>query len=877
MIKRLLQILILGIGSLSLVGQENTQPYEYAIEESQPLAEALGDLCKEMGIMLAFPANLIADENISAQSFDYNSKLELLEDILTPYSLEIKQVSNTKYLIRDKMPESDYDLGNTFEGTIVNEESQLPIAYAAVFLNDYSEGTMTDDSGRFIIDCKSKTADSIIISYVSHASLSIAIEDFKNNQTYSLTTDDNIINDVMVEYIVPPLLMNDFGNAMVFSQSVPLSQTVFNNDLLRQIQLLPGVAAHNDDSAQLKIRGSNADQSRIIIDGMPLYRVDHYYGVFGAINTSFADKVSLYKNAQPLEFNSLGGGLLVIESDENIRSTQGEVHMNLLESGAQLKVPVGDKVSLNLAGRTTYRNVDDGGLINLKRNSSNENFQDEAFVNFIENEPEFRFYDLNGSLTIKPSSKTEISFNGFASNDKFVNAFDRTFGGANNNQTETIYSNEEKWTNTAASLIWKQQFGEKLYFNLTNHYSAYTFESLLDSELTRKENGETVRQELFIQNDSKIKDIGSTAFVASNFHKHNFKLGASFNYYSTENLFKSDNRNIIEEDYNASSSTLFSSYIFNSPNLNLEIGGKTLLYQTRKRNETYFSPQANFSYNLTPNHLIKTSASRSYQFLREIDYETRQSQTIAFYTLSFNDQIPALRTDNLMLGYTYQASKFTIDLELFLKDMEGVMQLTNIRPGVNDGSGSSQPAEYRLYRGDRFVKGVDLMLSYKHKNYSAWLAYTLSQSLDSYKGLFKGESFASEDDRRHQIKWIHNYSVGKFTFTNNIIYASGRRFLSLDNLTELLDRGNLDARNLFSSLPDYYRVDLGIEYNFNISSLQAQCGVSVFNVFNRQNLRYIQYAYRLKNDGPGNLSSQILGAEAELLDRTVNLHFQLSF
>ncbi|NNE26635.1 MAG: TonB-dependent receptor, partial [Saprospiraceae bacterium] len=372
--------------------------------------------------------------------------------------------------------------------------------------------------------------------------------------------------------------------------------------------------------------------------------------------------------------------------------------------------------------------------------------------------------------------------------------------------------------------------------------------------------------------------LGTTAFLASNFKRDNFKIGISYNYFTTDNLFRSDDRNIINEDYNASLMTHFVSYILNASKLNLEIGGKRQAYRTRQRSEFYFSPQANLSYKLGAHHLIKASAARSYQFMREIDYETRQSQTIAFYTLSFNDQIPALRTDNFMLGYTYQASKLTIDLEFYLKNMAGVMQLTNIRPGVNDGSGNNEPAEYRLYRGDRFVKGLDLMLSYKHHNYSAWLAYTLSESLDSYKGLFKGESFASEDDRRHQIKWIHNYKLGKFTFTNNIIYASGRRFLSLDNLTELLDRGNLDARNLFNKLPAYFRIDLGVEYGFKINALEAQCGVSVFNVMNRQNLRYVQYAYRINNDGAGGiLSSQILGAEAELLDRTLNLHFQLKF
>jgi hypothetical protein len=268
---------------------------------------------------------------------------------------------------------------------------------------------------------------------------------------------------------------------------------------------------------------------------------------------------------------------------------------------------------------------------------------------------------------------------------------------------------------------------------------------------------------------------------------------------------------------------------------------------------------------------------RTHQFLREIEYENRFSQVFEINALANGNQIPVLRTDNLMLGYGYAASGWSLDLELYKKHMDGTIQFSTSRPGFEMGNGVIPLKDYRLYKGVRNVLGMDVTLSYKHGVYSSWIAYTLSKSLDAYPAIFQSKEFSSQDDRRHQLKWINNIEVGRFIFSNNFIYASGRPYLPLEILSNDQDRTQIDPDAFLKRLPAYFRMDLGIEYRFNLGNTEAALSMSMFNVTNRQNVKYLQYAYSFSNAQNQNVNSAILGTEAELLDRTLNFGFKVRF
>ena len=847
--------------------------HKIQLEQNQSLKDVLELVSEQFELMLAYPTPLINKLVIGPISYSFSDPEDLLNKLLNNFELDIKKVSPEKYLIRKSLNDQEGNYENRFHGTVTDADSGEPLVYASVYFKNFSNGTLTDSTGKFELVSLSTTDDTIVVSYLAYQDLVILPNQMEMPFDLKLMRDDNIIGNVVVEYIVPPAMVSSDGMALIFSKDLPSSQNLGVNDLMRQLQLLPGVNAHTDDDSALKIRGSNADASRIILDGMPLYNVDHYYGIFSSVNADYVDEVNLYKNAQPICFRSIGGGLVLMNSQHNPHKTSGIIHADLLNTSAAFSSELNDRFSLNLGIRTTYRNVDDGGLINLKRRSNDpENFDNPQKDVFISNEPEFRFYDLNGRINFKVSNKTSVSYSLFKSRDKYLNSYELNFNNHQEQNSKTVFENSEEWDNFSNALIVDSEISQNWHLNGTIHLTDYTQNSELQSELIQNRQGQIERKTIQNYNNSAIRDLGIKLYASSEFNRHNFIVGAEINNYMTKNLLESEDLTLIDQDFSAELYDLFFGYSWTKGPFILQLGNRGHYYLHKHYNSVRLSPQLSGSLLIKDVSTLKFSISRSHQFLRELEYETRQSYTTEIYTLS-NMSIPVLRTDNFMLGCSYQISGWGLDIEAFYKDIDGALQLTNNLPGIQTSGHGMQ--DFKLFHGDRKVIGMDMMLSFTNNKYSSWLAYTLSKSTDEYKAIFKGESFSSEDDRRHQLKLINSLDIGHFTISNTMIYASGKNYLSLESIMDIVqDRSQLDPSEHIKSLPAYFRIDLGLDYNFSISGIKSSFGISAFNILNRQNVKYVQYAYRLDGQNAG---STILGSEAELLDRTINVNFTLEF
>ena len=200
-------------------------------------------------------------------------------------------------------------------------------------------------------------------------------------------------------------------------------------------------------------------------------------------------------------------------------------------------------------------------------------------------------------------------------------------------------------------------------------------------------------------------------------------------------------------------------------------------------------------------------------------------------------------------------------------------------PGFNAQQGPKPPGAngYRVFNGNRRVYGVDVNFNLRWKNYTSWVAYTWSKNEDQYDQIFNGNYFQSQDDRRHQIKWIHQLQVNKWMFNTNIIYSSGRPYLALEAIDDRMPRNQLNNKAVIKQLPDYIRWDVSMAYEIDIASLKSSIGVSVFNILNRRNVNYLQYAYKFESQQPGATKNLILGTESELLGRSLNLELTVEF
>ena len=849
------------------------QTSQLVIQGDANLSTVLDDISKDEAVLLAYPTELIGDIKCSPATIDYADFEDLLSQLSDSYALDYYKYDSQKFLIRKAQTEAVEDI---LEGQIRDGETGEALPLASVYWSDYSSGVFTDENGRFSIESPQDPDIIIIISYLGYETLQLTKEEIRNNSDISMRLSAFQIEAPIISYMVPPIEFRNDGAVAISSagfEGPAMASGLYGRDLLRYVQLLMGVASYEDDNVNLKIRGSNAEGTRVILDGMPLYNVSHYYGIFSSVNSAYVGSMRLYKNAQPVEYEGVGGGLLLFESgtsDDN----ENSLDLSLFTAATNLNFDLTDALSVRMAGRTSYRNVNDSRLLDLNTRDQSFSLQNESTL--ISSQPDFRFYDINGAIEYN-TGKTNISLNFFRSYDNLLNAYDLELNLPNQDVDKQLFVNDENWQTTAASFLFEQTISKKSVFSLSSYVSDYHFESSIDSELKLPMEIAAISN----TNINDLRDMGIKMAMDHDFDEGQVQYGAEFKNIHVDHQLEADRgENLINYDEQLSYLSLFANYSQTLGKTDISLSNRTAIYNDRDKTHVLFSPQMYINHRLGPGSLLKFSLNRSNQLLREIQYETRLGQTLSFFQITSRKEIPVLRTDNIMLGYSNEGRVWSFDMELFYKFMKGNLLFSTAQPGFNnmDDNKPKPPRvnDYRLFRGDRRVYGVDLTLAYRKGNYSGWLAYTLSKNEDRYPQVFRGEYFAGQEDRRHQAKWINEWRAGDWSFNLNLIYASGRPYLALENIGSI-PRGELDGREVLSRLPAYFRSDIAINRSFKLGAADAMIGVSVYNLTNRQNVKYLQYAYKVELQQGNNKQDIILGTESELLNRSLNINFNLRF
>lgn len=843
----------------------------FEISENEQLHNVLKRLSHEYDLLFAYPSELIAHKSCRARSVSYEDLEDLFGQIFSEEELEWYEQDTGKILLRKSRTRQ----GQDFISGWVYDANNIPLELATIYYDDFSFGVFTDSKGFYKIPAPSDSNVELVISFLGFESIQNNASWFRNHRKHTLKYESVQLQEAIIEYILPPLQSGRFGELYSSSGDYTGSASasgLYGKDLMRYVQLLAGVSALDDNSVDLKIRGSNSDGSRIILDEMPLYNVNHYYGIFSAVNSGYVESFELYKNAQPVRYEGLSGGSLIMKSSGN-NEKNNSIDINLLTASASFDLELTDNIDFKIAGRSSYRNVNDTRLLDLNPREVNNFTNSQQEVRLIESQPDFRFYDLNASLDFR-FDKTRIKLAGFRSNDVLNNTFNFELNFPNNSFEKQLFVLDENWQNSAASLSLTQALNSETEFELVGYISKYNFESILDSELKNNMGQDFLSN----SNENFLHDSGIRMGLKHVLDKHSLSYGIDQKFYRVEQLLKAENDNRLI-NYNESLNywSFYGEYKLSIDKLNVMLASRLPVYNDRKQTRILWSPQVYFNYETGKGQWLKTSFSRTNQVLREFEYETRTGQSLSFFQLALRKEVPVLKSNNYMAGYKYEGNRWSIDLEFFYKKMNGSMLVSTSTPGFPIMQSKPGVSGFRVFIGDKRVYGLDFTLSHRIKNFHSWLAYTWSYNEDRYPQVFRNAYFKAQDDRRHQLKLINQYALERFDFNFNIIYASGRPYLALEEIGDRMERELLEPGEVLRNLPSYFRTDIGLDYNFNIKKSEASIGFSVFNLTNRQNVKYIQYSYRLNAESSGLPKNLILGTESELLNRTLNLNFNLSF
>ncbi|MCB0581697.1 MAG: TonB-dependent receptor [Phaeodactylibacter sp.] len=892
--RRTLLMIVLGWGAMlsGLAQKEEIIVREQFINCS--LAAAVEKLEERYQLQVSYDSGLLSEIAVN-QSIKGLPLREALARLLDPAGLEFQLLSDKEVLIRPKTGSGKLSQQLLIRGQAVDALTGTPLPYAAVFLEMANKGTETDEDGRFELPVSTSGEEvRLRVQYIGYYPLSVLLAP-ENNPSFlrlKLTPQIQEIEPVTVSERPPVLSTRRNAPALAIDagQLSRLPAFLGGNDLFRQLQMLPGISAHDDLSAELNIRGGDGDENMILLDGITLYNISHFFGVFSSVNPEMIEEVKLYKNAFPAEFGGRTAGVLEMASKEPAGSAiQGSAELNLLMANGYLAAPLGRNMSLTLSGRITGQDVADTRLYGLIREENPIPDRllaagaNSSINSVVAAEPDFNFYDAYGRWTWAPSPTSRWAANFFHSKDlfdyRYQQEYSRRFRGGLVT-TREAYNEQMDWANTGFSLQERQLWRPGFESDFRLAWSSFQTEGNTATSITRPLMADSLVV-LFNQQSNLVRGLEfnwKNKWLLSG--GEYLAAGYNFLYNDVGVNLEVERGELLDNRHSAGQHALFLEH-------RKQWGGQWLTtlglrgtyYQPDRK--PYLSPRLQVEYQLNEAWRFKGALSRYNQFLREMNYEDRFGRSFDFWILAGNAGFPAAHANQAMLGFNWQDSGFELDVECYAKQTEGVVAFALLRPGFVDGNimTPSRELDYRLFVGEGFSRGVDILLRKDWGAYSGWVAYTLSKTTQNFKEINRNQPFPSQDDRRHQLKWVNMLKLGRWECSAAYIFASGRPFTDLARFQAQQDRRDIMIEDFITYLPDYHRADAEVGYNFPVAGLRARAAVSVFNLFDHDNIKYRQYIYSLSpgETGPQVPQNVVLGNEVKLLGRTLNVSFGVRF
>ena len=889
---------------LALPTLSHAQEEEWYVQESfanARLENILVDLQEKYNLQIAYDHDAIKGIRISRRVQGGNAE-EVFQQLLQDTGLEFQVIGQRQVLLRKSKPElfSEVKEEETpipkilLQGEVLDAFTHMPLAYANLYCSN-GLGTVTDEQGKFEMEfLQEEVPAQMQISYVGYVSRQVSLD---QNTPIAVQLVPKVQELAGITVLGAPSSSRQGKIQLEESISIPDSQATLSasfmgvNDPIRNLQMLPGISANDDLSANFSVRGGNEYENGILFDGIPLYHVDHFFGVFSALNANSIEQVSVYKNAFPAQYGGWTSSVVDIESNKlDLKRFHGQLDFNLLTSNASLEIPLSSKIGLMVAGRITNSNIANTSLFapfeqDSQLGEATVNPRREAATKQLTTvEPDFRFYDFNAKLFWQLGKHTNASATYFQSLDDFTYDFENNIDiklRQGELTSQTSFSEEGQWENQGASFQLKHDWSSNLSSEFILAQSSYQNTNGTFFEFDYDAPNKTDSTRILNKSENEIQGIDLT--LKNNWavdENHQLDFGWQRTHNEVKFNFKLNNIHLLGAQPQATQNSLFLQY--NSQwfedRLEVQLGSRLTHYDLS--DQWYFSPRLALYFQAGDHWEFKGSWSRYHQFLRQLTHESIFGRTVDFWALSNEKLFPVGLSNNTMLGFHYKTDGFELDVEVYDRQLEGVVEHAQRINGFSADDGKPIRQGYRIFEGSGQTRGLDLLLQKTTGPYTGWIAYTLSKSTNRFPEIDRGNPFPAANDRRHQFKLVQQYQWKRWNFGLTYIFTSGRPYTDLSNLNESnRDRLNTPASDRISYLEDYHRLDVGLQYEFSLLGGDATLGFSVFNLLDRQNVKYRQYIYNLPvaNSVNNRFNNNVLGTELQMLNRTPNVSFGWRF
>lgn len=737
----------------------------------------------------------------------------------------------------------------TISGYVKEKGSQEQLPGVNVYIPNTSYGAVTNSYGFYSLTVPAADSTTVSFSFVGYEKTERRILLSKNFQLNIFLAAINQLEEVTIsarrqeDYVSRSAQMSQIE--IPISQIKKIPAFFGEKDVLRVLQLMPGVQKGTEGQTGLYVRGGGPDQNLIILDDAVVYNANHLFGFFSIFNSDALKSVELTKGGFPARYGGRLSSVLEMNMKEGSKDKlHGEGGIGLISSRLTLEGPITKKSSFLISGRRTYIDFLAKPLIAQQQKGEDSQVK-----------PGYYFYDLNAKMNYDFGQKDKLYVSGYFGRDKFY---------ANESSSTSDTRAGLDWGNATATMRWNHLLNHKLFVNTSFIFSNFNFGV---SSYSNETNEGAANDEFSLEYNSRIRDLGlKTDFDFYPSTKHAIKFGAQATFHkfipSALAIAGSFIDNPIKRSVTPINTLEAGLYIEDTwqalEALKMNVGFRLSSFQTETKNYVRPEPRFSAALRLARDFSLKTSYAQMNQYVHLLSNTGLGLPTDLWVPTT--DRVAPQQSKQVAIGLAKDienpALGFT--LEGYYKKMNHIL---NYKEGssflsINGENANELSWEDNVIAGKGWSYGAEFLVQKKTGRLSGWIGYTLSWTKWQFPELNFGKTFYPRYDRRHDLSIVGIYEINKrVTLSATWVYGTGNALtLPVSRYTgfsdNFLSRFNSDGtinnalrgrrvseygdKNSFRA-EAFHRMDLAIQFHKKKKKHERTWEFGVYNAYNRRN------------------------------------------
>lgn len=775
--------------------------------DNKPLNEVLVSLSTTYGIQISFDDRDLARYSVDV-SGKFNSPDEAIKEIIKNLPLQSEKNGDVFIIYPAKKQLKPKTFALT--GQVTEKGSGEALPYSTLLVNN--NGIVTDLTGNFAYLSSTDSIYSIKVSHLGYYILDTMLTN-PGNVRFKLTPSVVRLPEIEIKYslVERSTQIGDQPGMMKLNHQVADFLPGFgDNSVFNLLRLQPGILAAGEQTNELIIWGCYEGQSKVIFDGFTLYGLKNFNDNISAFNPLMAKDIEVYKGGYDARFGERVGGIVNITGKNgNTQRPSFSVDINNMTMNGMVEIPIAKKGSLIIALRHTYYELYNPSDYNPRNRNGRNDSTNNVDVNIV---PDYRFRDINLKYSTTIGERDLFYVSLYGGNDKFSYSFEEPV-----NNHVIIKETQEKNTQSGGAAFYGKNWKNGYSTSFSLNYS------VLRTEFSDNLSVERIQQQTTVQKT----DLDAMNSIRENTLQVDNRFPIHPDHILEGGLILKGNQIELEEDTFNVAQANFSELarrvtIYFQDNISIgkriDVKAGFRITQAVNLEKVYFEPRISASVKLSESIKLNAAWGIYDQFITKSSILDDMGNYRYIWTVCDNDMIPVLTSMHYVLGASWFKNDFTISLEGYYKDVEGLTRyIRNISAGLEG-----------IYEGIGRSYGVDVMVKKDYKGHSAWVAYSLGKTEELFEYFKDPEYRRAPQDQRHEVKLAALANFDPFFISADYVFGSG-----FPVSPAILSENEDDLT--------YSRLDVAFIYKFLDRKLKGEVGLSVLNVLNTQNIKYANF------------------------------------